>query len=134
MHEYRDSEKASAVSRRLSFRIWPGCRPQSSGLPTWTILGNDAPTQNDPEDLGGFVGWASADEFRVVTRSHVLAWRAQLDHRGLAGATIRRKLAAPYEGKKYVMRSDPDRPEAGRPRRPVVASCPPPRSRRSPRR
>lgn len=30
----------------------------------------------------------------MVTRSHVLAWRAQLEQRGLAGATIRRKLAA----------------------------------------
>nr|UVN17988.1 Tyrosine recombinase XerC [Pseudomonas syringae] len=30
----------------------------------------------------------------MVTRSHVLAWRAQLEHRGLAGTTIRRKLAA----------------------------------------
>ncbi|KPX28236.1 Site-specific tyrosine integrase/recombinase [Pseudomonas coronafaciens pv. garcae] len=50
--------------------------------------------QNDLEDFCGFVGLASADEFRVVTRSHVLAWRAQLEHRGLAGTTIRRKLAA----------------------------------------
>lgn len=50
--------------------------------------------QNDLEDFCGFVGLASADEFRIVTRSHVLAWRAQLEHRGLAGATIRRKLAA----------------------------------------
>ena len=30
--------------------------------------------QNDLEDFCGFVGLASADEFRVVTRSHVLAW------------------------------------------------------------
>ncbi|MCS3471749.1 site-specific recombinase XerD [Pseudomonas sp. JUb42] len=29
-----------------------------------------------------------------MTRAHVLAWRAQLEQRGLAGATIRRKLAA----------------------------------------
>ncbi len=50
--------------------------------------------QNDLEDFCGFVGLASADEFRVVTRSHVLAWRADLEQRGLAGATIRRKLTA----------------------------------------
>ncbi|OSN24789.1 Tyrosine recombinase XerC [Pseudomonas syringae pv. actinidiae] len=50
--------------------------------------------QNDLEHFCGFVGLASADEFRVVTRSHVLARRADLEHRGLAGATIRRKLAA----------------------------------------
>lgn len=55
----------------------------------WLI---SSPNQNDLEDFCGFVGLASADEFRVVTRSHVLAWRAQLEHRGLAGATIRRKI------------------------------------------
>lgn len=30
----------------------------------------------------------------MVSRSHVLAWRADLEHRGLSGATIRLKLAA----------------------------------------
>ena len=50
--------------------------------------------QNDLEDFCGFVGLTGAEEFRAVTRAHVLAWRAQLEARGLAGATIRRKLAA----------------------------------------
>jgi len=50
--------------------------------------------QNDLDDFCGFVGLAGAEEFRAVTRAHVLAWRAQLEQRGLAGATIRRKLAA----------------------------------------
>jgi site-specific recombinase XerC len=45
-------------------------------------------------DFCDFVGITGADEFRAVTRAHVLAWRAQLETRGLAGATIRRKLAA----------------------------------------
>lgn len=50
--------------------------------------------QNDLEDFCNFVGLTGADEFRAVTRAHVLAWRAQLEQRHLAGATIRRKLAA----------------------------------------
>ncbi|EGH05197.1 MULTISPECIES: tyrosine-type recombinase/integrase [Pseudomonas syringae group genomosp. 2] len=50
--------------------------------------------QNDLTDFSAFIGLASADDFRQVTRSHVLAWRANLEQRGLAGATIRRKLAA----------------------------------------
>ena len=50
--------------------------------------------QNDLEDFCGFVGLTGAEEFRAVTRAHVLAWRAQLESRSLAGATIRRKLAA----------------------------------------
>lgn len=35
-----------------------------------------------------------ADGFCSVPWARVLAWRAQLEQRGLAGATIRRKLAA----------------------------------------
>lgn len=50
--------------------------------------------QNDLQDFCSFVGLVGTEEFRAVTRSHVLAWRAQLEGRGLAGATIRRKLAA----------------------------------------
>ncbi|WP_339496726.1 tyrosine-type recombinase/integrase [Pseudomonas sp. EA_15y_Pfl1_P101] len=50
--------------------------------------------QNDLADFCGFVGLTGAEEFRAVTRAHVLAWRAQLEDRDLAGATIRRKLAA----------------------------------------
>ncbi|KPB78039.1 integrase [Pseudomonas syringae pv. tomato] len=50
--------------------------------------------QCDLEDFCGFVGLTGAEEFRAVTRAHVLAWRAQLEGRGLAGSTIRRKLAA----------------------------------------
>ena len=50
--------------------------------------------QGDLEDFCGFFGLSGAEEFRAVTRAHVLAWRAQLELRGLAGATIRRKLAA----------------------------------------
>ncbi|EKG35787.1 tyrosine-type recombinase/integrase [Pseudomonas syringae] len=52
------------------------------------------PYQNDLTDFSAFIGLASADDFRQVTRSHVLAWRADLEQRGLGGATIRRKLAA----------------------------------------
>ncbi|EMT0168066.1 TPA: tyrosine-type recombinase/integrase [Pseudomonas aeruginosa] len=50
--------------------------------------------QGDIEDFSAFIGITSPDQFRAVTRAHVLAWRRQLEKRGLAGATIRRKLAA----------------------------------------
>jgi site-specific recombinase XerD len=39
-------------------------------------------------------GVTQPQDFRLVTRSHVLAWRADLEKQQLAGATIRRKLAA----------------------------------------
>lgn len=50
--------------------------------------------QGDIEDFTGFLGITAPEQFRAVTRAHVLAWRHQLEQRGLAGATIRRKLAA----------------------------------------
>lgn len=46
------------------------------------------------QDFMGFAAIRQADEFRIVTRAHVLAWRKVLGERVLAGATIRRKLAA----------------------------------------
>lgn len=50
--------------------------------------------QGDLQDFCQFVGITAAEQFRAVTRAHVLAWRQQLEQRGLSGASIRRKLAA----------------------------------------
>lgn len=50
--------------------------------------------QIDLRDFMGFLGIAQPDEFRTVTRAHILAWRKNLEARQLSGATIRRKLAA----------------------------------------
>ena len=50
--------------------------------------------ESDIRAFMAFVGVAQPEEFRAVTRGHVLAWRADLEKRGLAGSTIRRKLAA----------------------------------------
>ena len=41
-----------------------------------------------------FVGILKVQEIRTVTRSHLIAWRKELEGRALAGATIRGKLAA----------------------------------------
>lgn len=48
----------------------------------------------DLQDFMGFSGIARPEEFGLVTRAHVLAWRKVLEDRALSGATIRRKLAA----------------------------------------
>ncbi|RZF25886.1 integrase [Paraburkholderia sp. UYCP14C] len=50
--------------------------------------------QIDLQDFMGFAGIQRPEEFRLVTRAHVLAWRKVLEERALSGATIRRKLAA----------------------------------------
>lgn len=48
----------------------------------------------DLNDFMGFVGLSQVEDLRSITRAHVLAWRAELENRGLAKSTIRRKLAA----------------------------------------
>ena len=50
--------------------------------------------KNDLRAFMQFTGIAKPEEFRIVARGHILAWRADLEKQGLAGATIRRKLAA----------------------------------------
>jgi integrase/recombinase XerD len=50
--------------------------------------------QNDLRAFMAFTGIVKPDEFRTVTRGHILAWRAGLEGQKLAGSTIRRKLAA----------------------------------------
>jgi integrase/recombinase XerD len=53
-----------------------------------------------------FAGIIRPEEFRVVARGHVLAWRADLEQQGLAGATIRRKLAALASLYEYLCNSN----------------------------
>ncbi len=45
-------------------------------------------------DFMRFTGIARPEEFRIVTRAHVIAWRDELKSRDLEGSTIRHRLAA----------------------------------------
>lgn len=48
----------------------------------------------DVRDFMRFVGIVEPEEFRVVTRAHVIAWRDSLVERNQAPATLRRRLSA----------------------------------------
>jgi site-specific recombinase XerD len=50
--------------------------------------------QNDLRDFMHFAGIQHPEEFRVVIRAHVIAWRKDLEERVVADSTIRRKLSA----------------------------------------
>src|SRR5262249_20196974 len=50
--------------------------------------------ERDVKEFFAFIGIGGPGEVRRVTRGPVIAWRKQLEGRGCAGATIRRKLAA----------------------------------------
>jgi integrase/recombinase XerD len=45
-------------------------------------------------DFMRFTGIAKPEEFRTVTRAHVIAWRDDLVQRALSGMTVRHRLAA----------------------------------------
>jgi site-specific recombinase XerC len=49
------------------------------------------------KDLMRFAGIGRPEEFRIVTRAHIIAWRDELARRGLGGSTIRHRLASLFE-------------------------------------
>lgn len=60
-------------------------------------LGNKATRrayENALQDFRHFTGIVRPEEFRTVTRAHVIAWREDLVRRALSGQTIRHRLAA----------------------------------------
>jgi integrase/recombinase XerD len=50
--------------------------------------------RQDIKDFQAFAGLRRPEDFRGVTRAHVVAWREDLTRQALANDTIRRKLAA----------------------------------------
>src|SRR5712692_7087383 len=50
--------------------------------------------QRDIQEFQRFLGIARPEEFRTVTRAHMIAWRKDLERRACAPTTIQRKLAA----------------------------------------
>jgi len=50
--------------------------------------------ETDLWEFRRFVGIARPEEFRTITRAHVIAWRKDLERRVCAPTTIQRKLAA----------------------------------------
>lgn len=100
--------KRNAEPDRPAVRIQPATRvlteAQFQGLAAVPAAGEwfaniDNPNtrrayQADVEDFIAFTGIERPDEFRHVTRAHVIAWRSTLEARELGPATIRRKLSA----------------------------------------
>lgn len=64
----------------------------------WFANINNAQTrrsyENAMKDFMAFTGIARPEEFRSVTRAHIIAWRDELTNRSLSGTTVRHRLAA----------------------------------------
>lgn len=64
----------------------------------WFANINNAQTrrsyENAMKDFMAFTGITRPEEFRAITRAHIIAWRDELTNRDLSGTTIRHRLAA----------------------------------------
>ncbi len=84
-------------ARRLTAEQFQGLSEMPPELEWFANITNAKTRQAYRLDVGeftGFVGIERPADFRGVMRSHILAWRKDLENRGLAGSTIRRKLSA----------------------------------------
>jgi integrase/recombinase XerD len=86
-----------AGDRRLTAVRFQGLADVPPELEWFANLGNPATRrayQNALQDFMRFTGIVRPDEFRTVTRAHVIAWRDELVTRALSGMTVRHRLAA----------------------------------------
>ncbi|ABB76078.1 Site-specific recombinase XerD [Nitrosospira multiformis ATCC 25196] len=93
-----DSQNAlPATNRRLTAVAYQRLADIPPEIEWFANLPNDATRRaynNALKDFMGFTDITRPDEFRSVTRAHVIAWRDELVKRSLSGTTIRHRLAA----------------------------------------
>ena len=85
------------TGRLLTAEQFQGLADVPPEIEWFANLGNAATRrayENALQDFMRFTGIVKPDEFRTVTRSHVIAWRDDLAKRELSGMTIRHRLAA----------------------------------------
>jgi site-specific recombinase XerD len=78
----------------VQFQDLAAIPPELEWFANLTNLHTRRAYQQDIHDFQAFAGLRRPEQFRDVTRAHVIAWRQQLARHGLANDTIRRKLAA----------------------------------------
>ena len=85
------------ASRRLTdeqFRGLVAVPAEAEWFANLTVAATRRAYRSDVAGFAAFVGIDRPEDYRAVTRPHVIAWRKELEGRGLSAATIRRKLAA----------------------------------------
>jgi integrase family protein with SAM-like domain len=79
---------------RAQFEQLSDVPPEAEWLANITNLKTRRAYKEDVREFIGFTGLHDYIGLRSVVRSHIIAWRKDMERRGLAPATIRRKLAA----------------------------------------
>src|SRR6185369_2054707 len=116
-----DKDKFSAVpavageERLLSkaeFQSLAEVPPEAEWFANLTNENTKRAYQNDVTSFMRFVGIERPEDFRRVTRAHVIAWRKTLEKRKLAPATTRRKLSTLSDLYDYLCEKNavPDNP------------------------
>ena len=85
------------ISRALTAAEFQGLAEVPPELEWFANLRNERTRrayQQDVRDFTAFVGIERPEEFRIVTRAHLIAWCKELERRALAPANTRRKLGA----------------------------------------
>jgi len=80
--------------KQARHRPCPNFPPELEWFANITNASTRRAYQNAIEDFMHFTGINRPEEFRTVTRAHVIAWRDDLGRRELGGATVRHRLAA----------------------------------------
>ena len=78
----------------VAFRGLAEVPPEFEQFANFTNPHTRRANENDLTDFMVFVGIKRPEEFRIVTRAHVIAWRSSFQTRVLAPATVRRKPSA----------------------------------------
>lgn len=79
---------------KLEFQRLADVPPEAEWFANLTNENTKRAYRSDVRSFMRFVGIARPEDFRGVTRAHVIAWRKSLEKRKLAPATMRRKLSA----------------------------------------
>lgn len=83
-----------AILTAAQFRGLTDVPPEIEWFANITNASTRRAYENALKDFMAFTGIARPEDFRIVTRSHVIAWRDALAQRGLIGQTVRHRLAA----------------------------------------
>lgn len=79
---------------KIEFQRLSEVPPEAEWFANLTNENTKRAYRNDVTSFMRFVGVKAPQDFRTVTRAHVIAWRKSLEKRKLAPATVRRKLSA----------------------------------------